>query len=213
MGVSLHYKGRFNPAMQFEDMASELYDIAKVEGWEYKTLPAAKKPIEECENDMEYFKENIEGIILSCTDSEPFPFIVDMYGRLISFFTLLIDDPQYFEEHNNPEKLDFISTKTQYAGWQTHIKFCNVLKYIGKKYCTNFEVMDEGGYYESGDEEELKKRINFIKLTIDSLSEAFEARSEDGSLKTIEDIKKTIKDVLGPGANFEIKEVNPDEEE
>lgn len=50
-------------------------------------------------------------------------------------------------------------TKTQYAGYSTHMKVAEFLRFIAR-YCTETEVYDEAHYYESQDIEKLKENLD-----------------------------------------------------
>lgn len=63
------------------------------------------------------------------------------------------------------------STKTQFAGPNTHEFIIGVLRYISNNFLSDFELLDEGEFWETGDTGLLKK--NFIRngFLIDSFSD------------------------------------------
>ena len=58
--------------------------------------------------------------------------------------TFLLDDP-YFPWQR---------VKTGYDGAKSHIEMCKLFRYLEGKYFEVFEVLDESGYWKSGDDAE-----------------------------------------------------------
>jgi 5'-deoxynucleotidase YfbR-like HD superfamily hydrolase len=52
-----------------------------------------------------------------------------------------------------------LSTKTQYAGSTIHKIIIHLLKYLSQKYFQDFELTDEGKYWETEDETILEKNF------------------------------------------------------
>lgn len=65
-----------------------------------------------------------------------------------------------------------ISTKTQYAGPDTHKALIKLLKYLHTKYFTSLTVHDEGLYWETGDEALLMDQFRKYNLALEALTEA-----------------------------------------
>jgi hypothetical protein len=157
MGLSIYYKGNLEKASDLPSMITELIDISKIEGWKYHVYE------EKFENDV--FSEiidtdNLYGISISAPKSEPVCFSFLSNGKMcgiINFNVMKIDN-------KIDELLTYsVSSKTQYAGYIAHKKIILVLDYISKKYLNNFECQDEGFYWETRDEDLLKK--TFEKYT------------------------------------------------
>jgi hypothetical protein len=72
------------------------------------------------------------------------------------------------------EYLYMVSVKTQFAGWQTHLFIVGLLKYLSKKYFSEFIVNDEGNYWETNDEETLKQNFSRYTTLLNSVSTALE---------------------------------------
>ena len=68
-----------------------------------------------------------------------------------------------------------ISVKTQYAGWQIHALIVGLLQYLSKKYFSQFEVSDEGLYWETGDTAILQQTFSRYNRLLESVSTAFES--------------------------------------
>lgn len=87
-------------------------------------------------------------------------------GQLLSPVQLMTGDdprdPYYFT----------ISTKTQYAGPDTHKALIKLLKYLHTKYFTGLTVHDEGLYWQTGDEAVLLDQFKKYNLAPEALTEA-----------------------------------------
>jgi hypothetical protein len=93
--------------------------------------------------------EELNGIVFSPENYEPLFFTFAKDGKLYS--------PVYLKY--NIEPATTISVKTQYAGIDAHIAFIKLLKHLSKKYFSEFDLSDEGKYWETDDE----KKGNVVK--------------------------------------------------
>lgn len=64
----------------------------------------------------------------------------------------------------------WIFVKTQFAGPETHVWIVGLLKYIQKHYLPELQVRDEGEYWETGNYETLKEKMNLINDKIEVIS-------------------------------------------
>jgi hypothetical protein len=64
----------------------------------------------------------------------------------------------------------WIAVKTQFAGPETHIWIVGLLKYIQEHYLPGLEVRDEGEFWETGNYETLKEKMNLLNEKIDVIS-------------------------------------------
>lgn len=76
------------------------------------------------------------------------------------------------ESSDEQEKkyLYMLSVKTQFAGSSMHKLLINLLKYLSKKYFCEFNLYDEGKYWETGDEillDEIFSNYNFLLDSFD----------------------------------------------
>ena len=76
----------------------------------------------------------------------------------------------------NPDLVYTISVKTQFAGPQIHIVLVNLLRYLGQKYCSELQVSDEGGFWETNDEavllsafQQYDDLLNMVAATLQSI--------------------------------------------
>lgn len=70
--------------------------------------------------------------------------------------------------------LYMVSVKTQYAGIEIHKLIIHLLKYLNGKYLHNFNVFDEGQYWETGDENLILETFKRYTNLIDSFASSIE---------------------------------------
>jgi len=157
MGVSVHYKGRID-IDQIDSLCDELRDIAGSLGWRF--------------TDVDDDEKGLRGIILSPkSEMEPIVFLFDSKGRIHSLGDLIA----------GWKEGDFLCTavKTQFAGSTEHTWLCGLLRHIQRNYMPQMEVTDEGGFWETGDRQELQRRIDFLGDMIKKFGSALEQASMD----------------------------------
>ena len=88
-----------------------------------------------------------------------------------------------------------VSVKTQFAGIEAHKFIVNLFKYISNKYFTGFEFIDDGQYWETNDEEVLKKNFDKFNSVLNTFTEALKKgiRDEGETLEAF--IKRIAQDV------------------
>jgi len=188
MGLSFHYSGRIREHSKIDSLVEEVKDLCKDLNWTYTILDDDK----------------IKGIIVSSKESEPlwFTFVPD--GRTCNVINLQYTDP-------NDKYYSLCAVKTQYAGAEVHMAMIKMLRYISDKYFSEIEVMDEGEYWETGDEENLRNIFDRYTMIINAFAEKLETmkripgESEESLVNRIEQMAKEI------GGEVEIIRVeNPD---
>jgi hypothetical protein len=162
MGITIHYSGQLKEAKLLPSLVEELEDIAKIYDWKTHTF------FTEYESDL--FKteddNNDYGIVLNAPECEPIIFIFDYAGCLyVPWLKAHFTDKMY--THN-------ISTKTQNAGVEVHIRIIELLRHFNNKYINNLNVIDEGDYWQTSDKKILEEKFNFlgdkIKMLTDFIS-------------------------------------------
>ena len=90
--------------------------------------------------------------------------------------------------------------KTQFAPFEIHIVIVKLLKYLSKKYFESFEVIDEGEYWQTGDEELLKANLEFLGEVItvagNLINEELDRNSESEE-PMLERIERILKERFG----------------
>jgi hypothetical protein len=169
MGLTLHYNGRFGNPELLQQMIEEVEDIVSVYKWKY-TVRHTKFPAAIFTN--EAHDNKVYGISFTPPDCETVSICFLSNGRM-SCSSLL----KFYGDSNDKtsqQYLYMVSVKTQFAGWQTHLFVVGLLKYLSKKYFSEFNVTDEGHYWETNDEEILKQNFSRYTTLLDSVSTAFE---------------------------------------
>ncbi|MBK7129501.1 MAG: hypothetical protein IPH66_09080 [Crocinitomicaceae bacterium] len=179
MGISIHYKGEFNDATKLAEFVNEVADISEVNKWKFKKF---SHTFEQGTFTAFSPSSDIYGIVFSPADCEPVMLTFTCDGRMCN--------PWYFEmvrDSHDPEQYEamrMLSTKTHYAGFETHCRVVDLLKYISAKYFNNFKVIDETSYYETSDAIKGKQAFDasdtLISTMAKKLQNNFHGESEDG---------------------------------
>ncbi|MEX0812346.1 MAG: hypothetical protein WD048_09020 [Chitinophagales bacterium] len=169
MGLSIHYSGKFKKGASLPQMIEEVEDIAKIYKWKYfvfdTDFPAQSL-------DKETYNQRIYGINFTPPECETVSLTFLSNGRMSSLPHL-----KFFGKtaaQTEQEYLYMLSVKTQYAGIETHKIIIHLLKYLNKKYFSEFKVTDEGQYWETGDEERLKEVFARYNKLIDQFASSVE---------------------------------------
>jgi hypothetical protein len=154
MGLGIHYSGIFKKGASLGSMIEEVKDIAEIYEWKYSIGKNSFPPIP---FDGESYDGELYGISFTPPNSETISLTFLSNGRMccgaqLTFFT---DS----ENENDKKYLYMLSSKTQYAGITIHKVIIHLLKYLSQKYFHNFQLMDEGGYWETNDETLLEKNF------------------------------------------------------
>ena len=197
MGLTIHYSGRINNIELVEKLTDELDDFSRQLGWKSKrwdndwNKPNTVK-IENKKGEIRISGHApLKGIdLFPHEDCEPLTLTFTPDGWLVSLvdLSLIADDSRLI-----------MSTKTQFAPLETHITIVKLLEFLKKSYIQNLEVNDEGGYWETGDIDELKRRRNSIFRAMDTLEQGLsELPAERIANKTPEEIADMIERILKP---------------
>jgi hypothetical protein len=198
MGLSIHYQGKFKNANQLPLMIEEIIDIAKTNQWKYFIF---ENEFPNTSFSQKPDKNNIYGICVSPPECEMVSFSFLSNGKMCSVEKLQINkDSEDIEEDTN---LYYLHTKTQYAGIDVHKKIILLFDYLNKTYFEDFELSDEGQYWETRDEELLK--TIFGRNT--NLIESFKSNLENIPLNEGEDIENYLKRIAE-----NVQKTNPSKE-
>src|SRR6266508_4286767 len=148
MGLSIHYSGKIKNTDLIPNLVEEVKDICISLQWKYHLFD----------------DELVKGICFSPPECEPLFFTFSKTGVLCS--------PVLLQYKIHPATT--ISVKTQFAGIEAHKAVIKLLKHLKAKYFTEFELNDEGGYWESDDEQILQQQFRNYELILDTVSEALQ---------------------------------------
>jgi hypothetical protein len=198
MGLSIHYQGNLKNAKDLPSMIEEVVDIAKANHWEYFSFEN-EFPNNTFRSIPE--KENLYGICISPPGCEMVSFSFLSNGKMCGAEKLQINT--HLENLEEDENLYYLHTKTQYAGIEIHKKIIILFDYLNATYFDNFELKDEGQFWETRDEELLKTIFNRYTNLIESFQSSLEnipinegESAEDYVLRMAEFVQRnnTIKD-------------------
>jgi hypothetical protein len=229
MGVTLHFRGKLKNANLIMELANEVADICDTNGWKYDLFtddafytPDPNETPSEKRKRREREREEAEDEALLATRKLPdiglrgimfnpegkcesVGLTFDKKGVINSIFSAL------FPEMNFGEKMPWSSTKTQFAGVETHIKLVKLMSYLGNKYFKKFELEDDGGYYPDENLEQLQKRMGVIDNAIGTIEDLLENGNFEGSpdevMQQIQDaLSRSFKDV-----DIKVMKIDPNE--
>jgi hypothetical protein len=164
MGVSIHYRGQAENIDKIKTLCDDLAAIADKMNWRctqldedwFKRADANIGVAEQGSHITGYLP--LKGIALTPhPQCELLRFFFDAKG-------ILRDPVSMADTGHEPVKANdaWTSVKTQYAGPETHIWIIGLLKYLKKYYLPDLAVLDEGAYWETGNAELLKEKMDFI---------------------------------------------------
>jgi hypothetical protein len=154
MGLSINYSGSFKKETSLEAMIEEVKDISEIYEWKY-TINKTRFP-KNSFGKVEY-DSKLYGISFTPPNSETISLTFLSNGKMCCGARL-----KYFgnsDNENDKLYLYMLSTKTQYAGSTIHKIIIHLLKYLSQKYFQDFELTDEGKYWETEDETILEKNF------------------------------------------------------
>ena len=166
MGVSIHYSGIFNKNASLSRMIDEVADIAETHKWKYHVY---NKEFPDNNIAKNSYNENIYGISFTPPGCETVSLCFLSNKRMSSLPNL-----KFFGNINNKSEqkyLYMLSVKTQFAGEEIHKLIIELFRYLKKqKYFEYLKIVDEGKYWETGDENILHDIFKQNTALLDSFS-------------------------------------------
>ena len=172
MGVTIHYRGKLDDPGRVGDLQRELADIAESLGWTWQTLDddwaippsATLVHADGCATINGHL--GLKGIgLLPPGDAETLSFYFDAGGQLRSIMNVILSC-----EGQIASDEAWVFVKTQFLPSDVHVWIIGLLKYLKKRYLTNLEVRDEGGFWETGDREALEAKLRFLNEKLAGLA-------------------------------------------
>jgi len=186
MGLSIHYSGTIRSMDLLDDLMTETTDICQSFNWKYHL-------INEPDGDQ------LKGIIFSPENCEPLMLTFLPNRRMCSFLNLKHRD--IFDGTRLGKELMYTtSTKTQFAGPDTHMALIKLLRYLKEKYFETFELQDEGEYWETGDEKIFLRnfrRYEYLFDTVANILDNVQALPGENVDSLARRIEKILKEKLG----------------
>jgi hypothetical protein len=169
MGISIHYTGRLKTKKSLPNLIAEVKDIAEIYNWSYHIFDE-EFPVGSFNKSS--FNHHVYGICFTPPGCETVNLTFLSNGRLVSPWGL----EYYFNKEKDERLLKGISVKTHYTGVTGHKLIIHLFLHLSKKYFRNFKLHDEGGYWETRDENLLEANFKFLNAMMDSLETALETQ-------------------------------------
>jgi hypothetical protein len=204
MGITIHYRGQLKSPTLIETFCREIQAIANLMEWECTVLDEDfEKPTDARLTWNEKGCEitgylALKGISLDVhRGCQSVGFFFDLNGILRDPVQMASPLPG---ETVESIELPFSSVKTQYASPGIHITLVKLLKYLEKKYFQTFEVIDEGDYWKTGDEDALEEKMKFLTHKMDTLAQTLDeswlkAEPGDSDLDILVKIEKVLREL------------------
>ena len=163
MGLCIYYSGKIKDAASLPLLVEEVKDIAIVNKWDYHVYETSF-PSDTL--DSEEHIETIYGISFAPPECESVTFTFLSTGVMVHPGCV-----KYFGNSKNETQRNYIYhpwTKTQYAGSVIHATIINIFKYLNSKYLKDFKMMDESGYWETGDESIMQANFKQYDALLDN---------------------------------------------
>ena len=165
MGLTIHYSGSFNKDASLSAMIEEVKDIMSIYKWPYYIYEEHFPP---GSFGKKSYNQHIYGISFTPPECETVCLSFLSNGRMSSSCHL-----EFWGNSTKAEEKKFLYmlfVKTQFAGVEIHKLIVHLLKYLEKKYFVDFKVSDEGGYWETADENILAANFKRYTYLIDSFA-------------------------------------------
>jgi hypothetical protein len=200
MGVTIHYRGRLRePAELLPELTQELQLACGRLGWPYRLVDERVVGVAEYSTyhhdsddvgrvtvETKPLDDRWRGVVIHPPGCETLFLTFNRSGQLIVY-----DTP--WEEPESPGRYQartHVWVKTQFSDPDTHIAVCSLLRIV-EKYAAEWEVEDEGGYWESGDREALAAQMERLNAAMAMLA------SDEG--------RKVLEELLGEKIEGEIE--------
>jgi hypothetical protein len=177
MGLSIHYQGKLKDYALIDEIMEETADVCASMGWEYHLMQPDNKKNNNITQPVKYTPEDVKGITFSPADCEPviLTFLPD--ATLVNWVKLI-----NYDHLTNNLAIEWVHTKTQFSGPDTHMAVLKFLHYLSKKYFSFFELKDEGDYWGKWDVKVLLAqfgRYNFLMNAVANALEEVKANPEE----------------------------------
>lgn len=154
--IKLRYRGRLNNPADVHQLILETEDICRINDWSFHVWDEDWR--KELNLSHSFSGEALKfeghaplkGISFSVENSETVWLTFSPDGTLNSLMTLT--DPTFT---GDDEYFPWQRVKTGFDGAKTHLALCKLFRHLAHRYFEVFEVMDESGYWQHGDDDRL----------------------------------------------------------
>jgi hypothetical protein len=176
MGVTIHYQGRLQDPTTVAQLVAKLQLACRKFKWPYRLID--ERILGTAEYMVDWQNQVIEtkpiddrwrGLFIDPPECETLCLTFNRSGQLVVY------EPP-FARSSEPGRYavrEHLWCKTQFGPLEAHIQVCALLRLV-EPYMAEFEVLDEGGYWESNDQEELAAALGQINQMLGLLAAHFE---------------------------------------
>jgi hypothetical protein len=157
MGITIHYRGSLADPSRIEDFEHRLVDLVLDFG--------AQARIWRTSSDTDPDRM-VRGLIMNLAPGqEPISLLISPEGWLIGLIE--IEDA----EEDRLTEPPWCFVKTQFGPVESHVAVVEMFGAIKREFMPNLEISDEGGYWETRDLAELRRKRGFVQDAIVGLAE------------------------------------------
>ena len=194
MGLSFHYNGTFNKNAHLSDLITEVKEVCETFKWKFE-IYRKEFPMDAGKNSS--YAGEIYGISFTPPECETVDISFLSNYKMSNFINLKFYG--FSDNQQDKEYLYMLSAKTQYAGINVHKIIIELFRHLKKQnYFSDFNLTDEGEYWETGDEKLLEIKFKRLGSLIDSFSLALQSvpiEEKESLVDSIERISKKINDI------------------
>lgn len=179
MGITIYYRGQLRDPASLPQLIQELQLACQQLDWpcqviDERVIGTAEHRAYHRDPEDDTVHVTVEtvplddrwrGVVVQPPGCETLWLTFNRSGQLIVY-----DVP--WEEQETPGRYhawEHLGVKTQFATPEVHIAVCSLLRLV-ERYASRLEVIDEGGYWESGDGEELAERMERLNAALAMLA-------------------------------------------
>lgn len=193
MGITIHYKGKLDDRARLAEMVDAARLYCAEQRWavldvDERIIGKIERVVEARETKIEIegiegtdvetvtrlfpIDDTLHGILITIDpESEPVWLTFNEAGEMV-YYMALNDAGEYWENKS-------LFTKTQFAGVDAHVAVCEFLHWLHDHYMPGLKVYDEGGYFESGDVDQLARAFDTLNSAMGQLQAALEDIDSD----------------------------------
>ena len=178
MGITIHYNGRIQDMARLPELSAKLKHACQALNWPYveinervvgfvERLYTEQDPEDEhtsyVRTETEPLDDRWQGLAIHPPECEALLITFNRAGNMLAYHAHFDSPPGTYWLQES------MFCKTQFSSVDVHIEVCNLLRLV-QPYMAEWEVFDEGNYWESGDRAELEGQLGHMAALIDHMS-------------------------------------------